>query len=141
VFLGLVGLGAAGVVVGAKVQNWLEQGDGTIEAKDFTGLTSLLPFGKLPLLFDHRQLSRIGPRQVHVWPWRDCRQTVTISTASSLPCRQWSSNGDFQCVTDGEFPSALDRAANCRTFSTVRASKPQATALRFVSSTVHTPRV
>ena len=61
VFLGLVGLGAAGVVVGAKVQDWLEQVIAPIEAKDFTGLSSLLPFGQLPLLLDHRQTSRTAP--------------------------------------------------------------------------------
>ena len=39
VFLGSSGLGAAGVVFGAKVQNWLEQVMAPIEAKDPTGLT------------------------------------------------------------------------------------------------------
>src|ERR1700690_3270796 len=46
VFFGLVGLGAAGVVFGAKAQDWLEQVMAPIEAKDITGLTSLLPFGR-----------------------------------------------------------------------------------------------
>ena len=56
VFLGLVGMGAAGVVLGARVQDWLEQAIAPIEAKDFTGLVSLLPFGRFRYLHDHRQL-------------------------------------------------------------------------------------
>ena len=46
VFLSLFGLGAAGVVVGAKVQDWVGNVLAPLEAKDFTGLSSLLPFGQ-----------------------------------------------------------------------------------------------
>jgi DMSO/TMAO reductase YedYZ molybdopterin-dependent catalytic subunit len=46
VFLGLVGLGAAGVLLGARVQDWLERELGPLIAKDGTGLASLLPIGR-----------------------------------------------------------------------------------------------
>ena len=45
-FLGLVGLGAAGVLLGARVQDWLEREVGPLIAKDGTGLASLLPIGR-----------------------------------------------------------------------------------------------
>ena len=46
VFLGLVGLGAAGVLLGARVQDWLERELGPYIAKDGTGLAALLPIGR-----------------------------------------------------------------------------------------------
>jgi DMSO/TMAO reductase YedYZ molybdopterin-dependent catalytic subunit len=46
VFLGLLGLGATGVLLGARVQDWLERELGPLIAKDGTGLASLLPIGR-----------------------------------------------------------------------------------------------
>ena len=46
VFLGLVGLGAVGVLVGARAQDWLERVVGPLISKDGTGLASLLPVGR-----------------------------------------------------------------------------------------------
>jgi DMSO/TMAO reductase YedYZ molybdopterin-dependent catalytic subunit len=46
VFLGLVGLGAAGVLFGATVQDALERGVGPLISKDGTGLSALLPIGR-----------------------------------------------------------------------------------------------
>jgi DMSO/TMAO reductase YedYZ molybdopterin-dependent catalytic subunit len=46
VFLGLLGVGAAGVLLGARVQDWLEREVGPLISKDGTGLASLLPIGR-----------------------------------------------------------------------------------------------
>jgi DMSO/TMAO reductase YedYZ molybdopterin-dependent catalytic subunit len=46
VVLGLAGLGALGVLVGARVQDFLERAVGPFVAKDGTGLASLLPIGR-----------------------------------------------------------------------------------------------
>ena len=46
VFFGLVGLGAAGILLGARAQDWLERVVGPLIAKDGTGLASLLPIGR-----------------------------------------------------------------------------------------------
>jgi DMSO/TMAO reductase YedYZ molybdopterin-dependent catalytic subunit len=46
VFLGLVGVGAAGVLLGARIQDWLERELGPLIAKDGTGLAALLPIGR-----------------------------------------------------------------------------------------------
>src|SRR5262249_14906589 len=46
VFLGLVGLGAAGILLGARAQDWLERAVGPLISKDGTGLASLLPIGR-----------------------------------------------------------------------------------------------
>ena len=54
VFLGLLGFGAAGIVVGAKVQDFMGKVLAPIEAKDFTGLTSLLPLNEILIDFHDR---------------------------------------------------------------------------------------
>jgi hypothetical protein len=41
VFIGLLGAGAAGIVFGAQVQDWLERVVGPVISKDGTGLSSL----------------------------------------------------------------------------------------------------
>ena len=46
VFLGLVGVGAAGILLGARIQDWLERELGPLIAKDGTGLAALLPIGR-----------------------------------------------------------------------------------------------
>ena len=46
VFLGLLGVGAAGIVLGSNVQRWLEREVGPYLAKDGTGLSGLLPIGR-----------------------------------------------------------------------------------------------
>ena len=46
VFLGLVGLGAAGIVLGARAQDWLERVVAPVISKDGTGLSALLPIGR-----------------------------------------------------------------------------------------------
>ena len=46
VFLGLVGFGAVGVLLGARAQDWLEDTIGPLISKDGTGLASLLPVGR-----------------------------------------------------------------------------------------------
>src|SRR3954453_5039915 len=46
VFLGMLGLGAAGVLFGAKAQDWLEHALAPITARDGTGLSTFLPVGR-----------------------------------------------------------------------------------------------
>ena len=87
VFLGLVGLGAAGVVVGAKVQNWLEQVIAPIEAKDFTGLTSLLPFGNYRFYSITGNFPHRARDQVHAAGERARREAVhDLLRGSSRRC-------------------------------------------------------
>ncbi|MGO9873406.1 MAG: molybdopterin-dependent oxidoreductase [Acidimicrobiia bacterium] len=133
VFLGLVGLGAAGVVVGAKVQDWLEQVMAPIEAKDFTGITSLLPFGNYRFYsitgdFPHRARDKYTLQVGGL-----VNEPFTISYAELTAMPSVTLKRDFQCVTGWRVPDQhwtgvvlsrlLDRAG----------VKPEATALRFVS--------
>src|SRR5262249_35800676 len=49
VFLGLLGLGAAGVVIGSRVQDLFERALGPLVSKDGTGLAGLLPIERFRL--------------------------------------------------------------------------------------------
>src|SRR3954467_1867366 len=46
VFLGMVGLAAAGIVFGSKAQDWLEKALAPVTARDGTGLSTFLPVGR-----------------------------------------------------------------------------------------------
>jgi DMSO/TMAO reductase YedYZ molybdopterin-dependent catalytic subunit len=133
VFIGLVGLGAAGVLFGAKVQNRLEKLTAAPLAKDITGILSLLPFGRFRYYsvtgnFPHRDRDRYTLR-VHGLVERP----LTFSYAQLVAMPKTRLVRDFQCVTGWRVPDVrwtgvllsdlLDRAA----------VSPQATALRFVS--------
>jgi DMSO/TMAO reductase YedYZ molybdopterin-dependent catalytic subunit len=132
-FLGLVGLGAAGVVFGAKVQNRLETIMAPVEAKDFTGLLSLLPLGRFRFYtitgdFPHRDRDAYS---LHVKGLVERPLRISYAELTAMP--KTSLTRDFQCVTGWRVPDThwagvrlselLDRAGVMK----------QATALRFVS--------
>src|SRR5947209_18905602 len=46
VFLGMLGVGAVGVLYGAKAQDWMERVLAPLTARDGTGLSTFLPVGR-----------------------------------------------------------------------------------------------
>src|SRR2546421_9016547 len=70
VFLGLLGVGAAGIVLGSNVERWLERQGGPYLAKDDTGVSSLLPIGRFRIY----SVTGSMPHRGHdVYPVRDSR--------------------------------------------------------------------
>lgn len=133
VFIGLVGLGAAGVVFGAKVQNRLEQLTAGLEAKDFTGLTSLLPLGRFRFYtitgnFPHRDRSTYK-LQVNGLVERP----LTLSYAQLVDMPPTLLLRDFQCVTGWRVPNVHWTGVRLSDLLDRAGVKPEATALRFVS--------
>ena len=133
VFLGLVGLGAAGVVVGAKVQNWLEQVVAPLEAKDFTGLTSLLPFGNYRFYsitgdFPHRAREKYS---LEVKGLVDKPLSISYAELAAMPATKVTR--DFQCVTGWRVPDQHWTGVQLSKLLDRAGVKPEATALRFVS--------
>jgi DMSO/TMAO reductase YedYZ molybdopterin-dependent catalytic subunit len=133
VFLGLVGLGAAGVVAGAKVQNWLEQLMAPLEAKDFTGLTSLLPLGNYRFYsitgdFPHRSRDkyRLQVKGLVAHPF-----AVSYSELTAMPPTKVKR--DFQCVTGWRVPDQRWTGVQLSKLLDRAGVLPEATALRFVS--------
>ena len=132
-FLGLVGLGAAGVLRGAKVQNWLERATAGIEAKDFTGLTSLLPLGRFRFYsitgnFPHRDRSAYT-LQVNGLVERPL--TLSYAQLTAMPATRVKR--DFQCVTGWRVPGVHWTGVRLSELLDRAGVKPEATALRFVS--------
>jgi DMSO/TMAO reductase YedYZ molybdopterin-dependent catalytic subunit len=105
VVLGLLGLGALGIVGGARLQNGLSAALAPIETRDPTGLVGLLPLGNT-----FRYYSVTGG--VRKATTRDYRLTVsglvqqpgrhTLADLRSMP--QTRLVRDFQCVTGWRVP-------------------------------------
>ncbi len=132
-FLGLIGLGAAGVVFGAKVQNRLGNALAPIEAKDPTGLLSLLPFGNFRFYtvtggFPHRARDKYT---LQVTGLVEHPFTLTYNELTAMPVT--SITRDFQCVTGWRVPSVHWKGVQLRTLLDRAGVKSEATALRFVS--------
>lgn len=132
-FLSLLGLGAAGVVVGAKVQNWLGDVLAPIEAKDFTGLSSLLPFGRFRFYsvtgsFPSRSRSKY---KLRVTGLVDQPFTISYSELTAMPHTKVTR--DFQCVTGWRVPNQEWTGVQLSKLLDRAGVKPEATALRFVS--------
>jgi DMSO/TMAO reductase YedYZ molybdopterin-dependent catalytic subunit len=133
VFLGLVGIGAAGIVVGAKVQDFVGNLLAPIEAKDFTGLTSLLPFSQ----YRYYSITGSFPHRSH----QDYKLQVTglvdkpftVSYADILALPPVQVERDFQCVTGWRVPKQHWKGVKLSYLLDRAGVKPEATALRFVS--------
>ena len=99
VFLGLVGLGAAGIVVGGKVQNALGNLAGS-------GLGGLLPFGDHFRIYSISGTYPVIPRseyRLQVGGLVDRPRTYTIDDLESMPRTTFVK--DFHCVTGWSVPS------------------------------------
>jgi DMSO/TMAO reductase YedYZ molybdopterin-dependent catalytic subunit len=133
VFLGLIGLGAAGVVFGARVQNRLETATASILAKDFTGLTSLLPLGRFRFYtvtgnFPHRDRSSYT---LHVTGLVERPLTLVYEQLTAMPSTRVKR--DFQCVTGWRVPDTHWTGVRLSALLEQAGVKAEATALRFVS--------
>lgn len=99
VFLGLVGLGAVGIVFGAKVQNVLGNAAGS-------GLGGLLPFGDHFRIYSIAGTSPVIPRseyRLEVTGLVDRPRTYTIDDLEAMPRTAFVK--DFHCVTGWSVPS------------------------------------
>ena len=99
VVLGLVGLGAAGVLAGARVQDWLERVAGPLISKDGTGLAALLPIGRFRI---YTVTGSLPSKPKAEWKLRvdglvDAPYELTYRELLDLPATNLTR--DFQCVT------------------------------------------
>jgi len=99
VFLGLVGLGAAGVVFGARVQDALERVTAPFVAKDGTGLAGLFPTGRFRIYSVVGFLPRRDADDYRLTIKGLVNQPVTLSLADLRARQQTRLVKDFQCVT------------------------------------------
>lgn len=98
--LGLLGLGAAGVVAGRSIQDWLAERLSSLQQKDPTGLTDLLPLGN-----NFRYYSIVGSVPVKDASNYELRVSglvdnpVTLTLPQLQAMMQTDLTLDFQCVT------------------------------------------
>jgi len=133
VFLGLVGLGAAGVLVGAQVQDWLERVVGPLIAKDGTGLSSLLPIGRFRIYTVTGDLpSRSRDRyQLHVKGLVDHELTLSYHDITTMAPTKLTR--DFQCVTGWRVPQVDWKGVRLGDVLDLAGVQADARAVRFVS--------
>jgi DMSO/TMAO reductase YedYZ molybdopterin-dependent catalytic subunit len=132
-FLGLVGLGAAGVLFGAKVQDALERGVAPLVSKDGTGLSALLPIGRFRIYTVTGDLPERRRADYRLKVHGLVDRPFEIDDAGLRAIEPTHLTKDFQCVTgwrvhDVEWTGVrlselLDRAG----------VRPEAKALRFTS--------
>jgi DMSO/TMAO reductase YedYZ molybdopterin-dependent catalytic subunit len=99
VFLGIVGVGAIGVLWGAKAQDWLENTVAPIVSKDGTGLSAFLPIGRFRIYTvtgDLPSKSKAAWR-LNVNGLVDQPYTLTYDQLRAMPPTRMTK--DFQCVT------------------------------------------
>jgi len=99
VVLGLLGVGAIGVLTGARIQDFLERTLGPVVAKDGTGFSALLPFGRFRIYTVTGSLPR---RSAEDWSLRVDGLVDTplrISYDDLRAMEPTSLTKDFQCVT------------------------------------------
>jgi DMSO/TMAO reductase YedYZ molybdopterin-dependent catalytic subunit len=133
VFLGLVGLGAAGVLLGATAQDWLERAVGPLIAKDGTGLASLLPIGRFRI---YSVTGDLPSRSRADWSLKvgglvDHPYEVSYDELTAMPATELTR--DFQCVTGWRVPSVQWKGVQLSRLLDRAGVQPGATALRLHS--------
>ena len=99
VFFGMLAAGGAGILWGAKVQDWLERTLAPITARDGTGLSSFLPVGRFRIYsvtgdLPHRSAEAY---RLTVGGLVEHPMTLTLADLKAMPRTQLVK--DFQCVT------------------------------------------
>ena len=134
VFLGMVGLGAVGVVVGAKVQNVLGDVIRPLQSEDPTGLTDLLPGGngwRYYTITDGFPSESAAQYRLNVDGLVDHPMTLTIEDLQAMP--PTTLVRDFQCVTGWRVPKVHWRGVALSDLLDQAGVHASATALRFES--------
>ncbi len=99
VFLGLVGLGAAGVLLGARAQDLLERTVGSIVAKDGSGLAGLLPIGRFRLYTVTGGFPKRSQEEYRLRVRGLVDAPFELTYAELLAMEPVGLTRDFQCVT------------------------------------------
>jgi DMSO/TMAO reductase YedYZ molybdopterin-dependent catalytic subunit len=134
VVLGLFGLGALGIVAGAKVQDALERVLGPLEVRDPTGLLSLLPLGDT---FRFYSVTYGAPERnatnyrLAVSGLVNHTSTYTLADLQAMP--QTSVVRDFQCVTGWRVPQVHWRGVQLSHLLDLAGPTDAATAIRLTS--------
>ena len=133
VFLGLMGLGAAGVLLGARVQDWLERELGPLIAKDGTGLASLLPIGRFRIYTVTGSLPSRSQADYTLKVGGLVDQPFEVGYDELVAMPPTNLTRDFQCVTGWRVPDVEWKGVRLADLLDRAGVQSPATALRFHS--------
>lgn len=134
VILGLLGLGAAGVLGGGAIQRSLETGLAPVELRDPTGLISLLPAGNSFRFYSVTgAVAKADPLSYRLSVSGLVRHPQSYSIADLQALPQIQLTRDFHCVTGWQVLSVPWRGVRLADLLDSAGPDPSATALRFRS--------
>ena len=133
VFIGLLGAGAAGIVFGAQVQDWLERVVGPVISKDGTGLSSLLPIGRFRIYTVTGNLPGRSREEYRLKVEGLVDEPLDLEYADLQAMTPTTLHRDFQCVTGWRVPDVEWRGVLLRDVLDRAGVQPKAKALQFIS--------
>jgi DMSO/TMAO reductase YedYZ molybdopterin-dependent catalytic subunit len=133
VFIGLLGAGAAGILFGAQVQDWLERVVGPVISKDGTGLSSLLPIGRFRIYTVTGNLPGRSREEYRLKVDGLVDEPLELTYADLQAMAPTTLHRDFQCVTGWRVPDVEWRGVMLRNVLDLAGVKPDAKALQFIS--------
>ena len=113
-FLGVLGLGAVGVVTGAAIQRWLERNVGPIIARDPTQLSSMLPIGRFRLYTVTGEFPVRTRADYRLRVDGLVAQPLELTFDDLLAMRPTLITRDFQCVTGWRVPDVRWKGVHLR---------------------------
>jgi len=133
VFLGILGLGAAGVVTGAAVQGWLERSVAPIIGRDPTGLLALLPIGRFRIYTVTGGLPERSRASYRLRVHGRVERELDLSFNDLLAIPPTELVRDFQCVTGWRVPDVPWKGVRLRDILDRAGVLDDGDAVRFVS--------
>jgi DMSO/TMAO reductase YedYZ molybdopterin-dependent catalytic subunit len=129
----LLGVGAAGVVFGARIQNFLEDTVGKFISKDGTGLASLLPIGRFRIYSVTNDIPSRSRSAYRLKVKGLVTQPVELTYADLRAMPATTLHRDFQCVTGWRVPDVEWKGVRLADVLDRAGVSPEAKAVRFTS--------
>jgi DMSO/TMAO reductase YedYZ molybdopterin-dependent catalytic subunit len=99
VFFGMLGLGAAGVLFGARAQDWMERVLAPLTARDGTGLSTFLPVGRFRIYTVTNELPHKSEAEYRLKVGGAVPTPLELTAADLRAMTPTNFTKDFQCVT------------------------------------------
>ncbi len=132
-FFGLVGMGAVGILFGARAQDFLERELGPLISKDGTGLASLLPIGRFRIYTVTGDLPSRSRSEYQLKIKGLVDQPLTLSYDDIVAMKPTSLTRDFQCVTGWRVHDVMWKGVRLGDVLDLAGVQPEARAVRFTS--------
>lgn len=133
VFLTIVGLGAAGILWGAKAQDLLERTLAPITAKDGTGLSSFLPVGRFRIYSVTGGFPIRSTEEYRLRVHGLVERPLNLTFDDLLDIEPVHLTRDFQCVTGWRVHDVEWTGVRLADLLDLAGVRPEATALHFTS--------